>query len=269
MKTWAISFIMIWFLLPIVISCRNDATTEMDVPRIGYVCIKTYPHDTTSFTEGFLFDNGSLFESSGSFKNLAQTKSMFGIVDLKTGKIDIKAEVDKAKYCGEGIAFLNGKVYQLTYTNKVGFVYDALSFKKIKEFKIPCKEGWGLTTDGTSLIMSDGTNILTFLDPETFQVIKQIPVTAKKCRSNRLNLNELEYIKGSVFANIWPTSTIVKIDLTDGQIIGKMRLDSLSDDAFKIQKHIDVMNGIAYDSISDRIFITGKFWPKIYEIRLN
>lgn len=126
-----------------------------------------------------------------------------------------------------------------------------------------------MTTDGTNLIMSDGTNILTYLDSETFQVIKKISVTAKGNRTNRLKLNELEYIKGFVYANVWPTSTIVKIDLTNGEVIGKMELDSLAHDASKIQKRLDVMNGIAYDSISERIFVTGKFWPKIYEIKFN
>lgn len=269
MKIRLIPFIMLLYLLPICNGCKNVSTTEMTIPVIDYACINSYPHDITSFTEGFLINNGSLFESTGSFKDLPQTKSLFGIVDLKTGNIDAKAEIDKVKYCGEGITFLNGKVFQLTYTTKVGFIYDAISFKKLKEFTIPGDEGWGLTTDGNSLIMSDGTNILTYLDAETFQVIKKISVTAKRYRTNTLKLNELEYIKGFVFANIWPTSTIVKIDLTNGEVIGKMELDSLLHDASKIQKQLDVMNGIAYDSISDRIFVTGKFWPKIYEIKLN
>ena len=273
MKPKLILFILILFILPIWNSCKNytanSKTANKSIPIIDYVCINSYPHDMTSFTEGFLIYNGSLFESTGSFKEFSQTKSLFGIVNLKTGIIDTKVEIDKVKYCGEGITFLKGKVFQLTYTTKIGFIYDAISFKKIKEFTIPSDEGWGLTTDGTSLIMSDGTNILTYLDSETFQVIKKISVTARGNRTNRLKLNELEYIKGFVYANIWPISTIVKIDLTNGEIIGKMELDSLVLDASKIQKRLDVMNGIAYDSISDRIFVTGKFWPKIYEIKLN
>jgi len=273
MKPKLILFILILFILPIWNSCKNytanSKTANKSIPIIDYVCINSYPHDMTSFTEGFLIYNGSLFESTGSFKEFSQTKSLFGIVNLKTGIIDTKVEIDKVKYCGEGITFLNGKVFQLTYKTKVGFIYDAISFKKIKEFTFPNDEGWGLTTDGTSLIMSDGTNVLTYLDSNTFQVIKTLSVTASGYRINKLKINELEYIKGFVYANIWPTSTIVKIDLTDGKVIGKIDLDSLAYEARKIHSRSFEMNGIAYDSIADRIFVTGKFWPKIYEIKLD
>jgi len=273
MKTRLILFISISFILPVSNGCKNNTSdsknTDKTIPIIEYVCTNSYPHDKTSYTEGFLIHNGRLFESTGSFKDLPQTKSLFGIVDLKTGNIDVKAEIDKVKYCGEGITFLNGKVFQLTYTTKVGFVYDAITFKKIKEFTIPSDEGWGLTTDGTSLIMSDGTNVLTYLDPDTLQVIKTISVTASGHRANKVKLNELEYIKGFVYANIWPTNTIVKIDLTDGKVIGELVLDSLAHDVRKIRSRSFDMNGIAYDSIADRIFITGKLWPKIYEIKLR
>ena len=273
MKTKLILFILISFILPICHGCKNNTAksknTNKIIPIIDYVCINSYPHNMTSFTEGFLIHNGSLFESTGSFEDLPQTKSLFGIVDLKTGNIDTKAEIDKVKYCGEGITFLNGKVFQLTYQTKVGFVYDAISFKKIHEFTFTNDEGWGLTTDGTSLIMSDGTNILTCLDPNTFQIIKTISVIASGYRIKKLKINELEYIKGYVYANIWPTSTILKIDLADGIVIGKLDLDSLEHEARKIHKRSFEMNGIAYDSIADRIFVTGKFWPKIYEIELR
>jgi len=273
MNIRVLSFILILFILPVCNGCKdnraNTKTVNEIIPIINYVYINSYPHDITSFTEGFLVYNGSLFESTGAEKGLPQTKSLFGIVDLKTGNIDTKVEIDKVKYFGEGITFLNGKIFQLTYKTKVGFVYDAISFEKIKEFTFPNDEGWGLTTDGTSLIMSDGTNILTYLDPDTFQVIKIIPVTASGYRINRLKLNELEYIKGFVYANIWPTSSIAKIDLTDGKVTGRLELDSLVHEAYKIYPRSFEMNGIAYDSIADRIFVTGKLWPKIYEIKLR
>jgi len=145
------------------------------IPIIEYKLIKSYPHDTTSFTEGFLVSDGKLYESSGAPQNLPQTKSLFGIVDLATGKIDKKVELDKTKYFGEGITILNAKVYQLTYETKIGFVYDAITFKKIGEFTFPGKEGWGLTTDGTNLIMSDGTFEITYLDPIHFGQLKRFP----------------------------------------------------------------------------------------------
>jgi glutamine cyclotransferase len=273
MKTKLIPFFLILFILPVTNGCKdniaNSKTTNRTIPIIDYVFINSYPHDITSFTEGFLVHNGSLFESTGGMKELPQTKSLFGIVDLTTGNIDTKVEIDKVKYFGEGITFLNGKVFQLTYTTKIGFIYDAISFEKIKEFQFPNDEGWGLTTDGTSLIMSDGTNILTYLDPNTFQVIKTVSVTASGYRIKKLNLNELEYIKGFVYANIWPTSTIAKIDQIDGKVVGKLDLDSLAHEARKIYSRSLEMNGIAYDSIADRIFVTGKLWPKIYEIKLS
>jgi len=273
MNNRLLSFILILFILPVCYGCKDKTadskTADKTIPVIDYVYVNSYPHDITSFTEGLLIHNGSLFESTGAEKGLSQTKSLFGIVDLKTGTIDTKAEIDKVKYFGEGITFLNGKIFQLTYKTKIGFVYDAISFEKIKEFTFPSDEGWGLTTDGKSLIMSDGTNILTCLDPDTFQVIKTIPVTADGYRINRLKLNELEYINGFVFANIWPTTTIAKIDLTDGKIIGRLNLDSLANEARRINPRSFEMNGIAYDSITNSFFVTGKLWPKIYEIKLR
>jgi glutamine cyclotransferase len=273
MKIRLTSFIIILLILNMNHSCRNSTkdsgNTDKTIPVIDYSCTSSYPHDKNSFTEGFLVHDGILFESTGSFKNLPQTRSLFGTVDLKTGSIDLKAEIDKKKYCGEGITILNGKVFQLTYQTRVGFVYDAVSFKKINEFALPNDEGWGLTTDGTSLIMSDGTNVLTCMDPETFNVIRTIQVSAGGYRIKRLRLNELEYIKGFVYANMWPTSTILKIDLADGKVTGKLILDSITNDAINAYKHSCEMNGIAYDSVSDRIFVTGKLWPKIYEIRLR
>jgi glutaminyl-peptide cyclotransferase len=268
-----ISFLLIFLILSISNGCKDNVATSKiinkNIPTIDYKYVNSYPHDLTSFTEGFLIHDGSLFESTGATEEFPQTRSLFGIVDLKTGKIDIKVEIDKVKYFGEGIAFLNGKAFQLTYKTKVGFIYDAITFRKINEFTFPSDEGWGLTTDGISLIMSDGTNTLTYLGPDTFEVIKTISVSAKGYASNDLNLNELEYIKGFIYANLWMTNTIVKVNPTDGKVIGKLDLNLLAYDAKKVFSGSLEMNGIAYDSITDRIFVTGKFWPKIYEIELS
>ena len=175
------------FLILILMLGCNDSNNKVDqnhpgnasVQILDYVYLNSYPHDTTAFTEGFLIHNGDLYESTGATSDLPQTRSLFGIVDLQTGKIDTKAELDRVKYFGEGISILNGKVFQLTYKTKVGFIYDATSFKKIGEFTFPSNEGWGLTTDGINLIMSDGTHILTYLDPNTLQVIKTTAVSEK------------------------------------------------------------------------------------------
>jgi glutamine cyclotransferase len=265
-------FLCIPFLL---FSCKggsdsnseNTVTTKTAVSIIDYAPVNSYPHDVTSFTEGFLFQNGQLYESTGAYSELPQTKSLFGPVDLATGKINKKVELDRDKYFGEGIAFLNGKVYQLTYKTKVGFVYDTISFKKIKEFTFPSKEGWGLTTDGKYLVMSDGTNVLTYLDPESLQVVKTLSVTENDYA--RENLNELEYIKGFIYANVYTTNTIVKIDPSNGKVVGKLDLTSLALEAQNSYSGSLEMNGIAYDSISNRILVTGKLWPKIYEIKFN
>ncbi len=180
---------------------------------------------------------------------------------------NIEVELDRKKYFGEGITFLKGKIYQLTYRSKVGFIYDAATFKSIGNFTFPSKEGWGLTNDGTSLIMSDGTNKLSYIDPSTLQVIKTISVSENGYVKDYLN--ELEYIRGYIFANIWTTNTIVKIDPSDGKVVGMLDLAALEYEARFINPDLLEMNGIAYDSTEDKILITGKLWPKIYEIKIT
>jgi glutaminyl-peptide cyclotransferase len=264
--------IFLFFLIILLISACNDASdtggrTSVSIPAIHYAYSKSYPHDTTSFTEGFLIHDGKLYESTGATGDLPQTKSLFGIVDLMTGRIDKKVELDREKYFGEGIVFLYGKVFQLTYKTKVGFIYDGTTFEKIGEFTFPSKEGWGLTTDGKNLIMSDGTNIITFLDPNTLQIIKTIAVSENGYVKE--HLNELEYIKGYIYANIWATNTIVKINPGNGKVAGTLNLTSLADEAKSIYPGSLEMNGIAYDSIADKLLVTGKLWPKIYEIKIS
>jgi glutamine cyclotransferase len=186
-------------------------------------------------------------------------------VDTLTGKIRPKVEIDKKKYFGEGIVFIKDKVYQLTYKTKVGFIYDAKTFKKLGEFKFPSEEGWGMTTDGTHLIMSDGSSNITWLDPNSFQPVRVLSVTDNN--GPVANINELELIKGYIYANQWVSNYILKIDTTSGKVVGKMDLGALAESAKNEYPGSEVLNGIAYDPASGGIYVTGKLWPHIYEIK--
>jgi glutamine cyclotransferase len=250
---------------------KKEAVTEQTpvtepLKSINYTLVETLPHDTISFTEGLLIHDGKLYESSGAPDNLPQTRSFFGIVNPKTGKVEVKGELDRKQYFGEGIAILNNKLYQLTYQNKVGFIYDAKTFRNIGQFTFKNNEGWGLTTDGTYLIMSDGTSDITYLDANTQSFVKNINV-------NTINydmpdqLNELEYINGFIYANVWRTNTIIKIDPATGKIVGVLDLSSLAAKAKSKYANSLEMNGIAFDSITKSIYITGKMWPEIYKIQ--
>lgn len=262
-------------LLAVLTACEEDKPKHTiveppvveapKIPEIKFTVANQYPHDVTSFTEGFYFNDGKLFESTGSPDNVPYAKSVFGSVDLKTGKIDVKAELDKAIYFGEGSVYLNGKVFQLTYKNQTGFIYDGKTYKNIGKFTYTNREGWGLTTDGKSLIMSDGTSYLTFIDPVSFTSTKTLDVA----ENDRVleNLNELEYIKGFIYANVWMTNTIVKIDPNTGNVVGKIDLSSLSYESKTRNANSLEMNGIAYDSISGKVLVTGKLWPTMYEIK--
>jgi glutaminyl-peptide cyclotransferase len=260
----------------LISSCNSDAVKEqkkeeknipekVQIPFLSYSVTATLPHDTTSFTEGFLVNEGQLLESTGSPDYLPQTRSVLGIVDLKTGKINVKAELDKNKYFGEGIVVLNTKIYQATYKNQAGFMYDAKTFKMVGQFSYSNKEGWGLTTDGKSIIMSDGSNVLTFLDPEKLNVIKTLGVNTVDVDAADY-LNELEYIKGFIYANIWMTGYIAKIDPASGRIQAIIDFSQLvADNKARYSGSLE-MNGIAYNATADKIYVTGKFWPHIYEV---
>lgn len=258
-------------------SCKdnNSSTNTTPVPavntqpadenvRISYSVINQLPHDTNAFTEGLFVHKGQLFESTGAPEGMDQTRSLFGILNLKTGKIDVKAELDKQVYFGEGIVMLDNKIYQLTYKNQVCFVYDATTFKRVGQFTYVNKEGWGLTTDGKYLIMSDGTNILSFIDPKDFKVVKSLSVTANGYAMD--HLNELEYIKGFIYSNVWTTNSIVKIDPATGHVVGNLDLTPLKGQATAKYAESLELNGIAYDADSDRVYVTGKMWPVMYQI---
>jgi glutamine cyclotransferase len=261
-------------ILTAVYSCGPDKGTETSpgpevkaaktTPNIFYSIVSTYPHDTTAFTEGFLFHDKKLYESTGAPEYLTQARSAIGITDLKSGKLDVKIELDKKTYFGEGIIIVNDKIYQLTYQNQVGFIYDVKTWRKTGQFNYPNKEGWGMTTDGRLIIMSDGSYNLTYINPSDFSVNKVLAVTENGYGLDRLN--ELEFIKGFIYANVWMTNTIVKIDPANGEVVGKMDLTPLSREATLKSSHSLEMNGIAYDSIADKILVTGKLWPTVYEI---
>jgi glutamine cyclotransferase len=260
-------------LIIVLASCHNDDRTPEAAPTeparaatpiINYAVVKYHDHDTSLFTEGFLFHEGELWESTGSPEQAPNLRSMVGVIDLATGKFTKKLELDRSKYFGEGITFLHGNLYQLTYKNKLGFIYDAKTLKQKGTFTYSNKEGWSLTTDGHQLIMSDGTPILTFLDPVTLKPVRSLPVTLDGNPQD--SLNELEYIKGYIYANVWMSPWIVKIDPASGKVVGRMDMSSLLSDARNRNSKSDVLNGIAYDSTTDRIFVTGKQWPNIYQI---
>jgi glutamine cyclotransferase len=245
----------------------ETTTTDNTPPLISYTVVNVYPHDTSSYTEGLLVHEGQLFESTGATDASPSTRSLFGQVDLKTGRIDVKAELDKKKYFGEGIVFLKDKVYQLTWKNKTGFIYDAKTFRKQGEFQFPMQEGWGMTTDGKYLIMSDGSSNLTYLDPDGFKLVKILGVTDNNGPVG--NLNELEFINGYLYANIYQTNYIAKIDPSSGKILGRLDLGTLKQEADNKYAGSEYTNGIAYDSVSRKIYVTGKLWPNIYQIQFG
>ena len=220
--------------------------------------VNSWPHDKKAFTQGLIFHDGSLLESTGQYG-----ESTLRRVELKSGKVKKKIDVGK-QFFAEGITLFNGKVYQLTWQNRKGFVYDAASLNREKEFYLD-GDGWGLTHDGESLILSDGSDQLRFIDPETFKVKRTIKV-ADRGKPIR-ELNELEYVKGEIFANVWHDDRIARIDPRDGRVVGWIDLKGLLP-ANQITDGEAVLNGIAYDEAGDRLFVTGKLWPKLFEIRV-
>lgn len=245
----------------------NTHNKTIEPTVIQYSVINKYPHSTNSYIQGLFFDGDILYESTGSPIYLPQTESVLGILDLDTGKIDTKVKLDRDVYFGEGSTILKDKIYQLTYKNQKGFVYDAKTFEQIQTFEFESREGWGLTNDGTNLIMSDGTDKITYLDTDNFTAKRQI--SAKYQNSPQYNLNELEYVADYIYANIYQTDKIVKINPDNGEIIGTLELSSLVNQLSKENSNIAELNGIAYKASTNTVFITGKLWPYIYELKLQ
>lgn len=262
-KILNLNFITFLFLLFIIISCGSPKKPETAVEEdlISYSILRSMPHDVNAFTEGLLIHNGQLYESTGEYGS-----SWIGIVDINTGEADKKVTFGQ-KHFGEGITILNNKVYHLTYKQKTGYVFDLDTFNEIKQFTYNNAEGWGLTHDGTSLIMSDGTDKLTFLDTVNFSVTKTLPVKYKDQPIK--NLNELEYVNGFIYANIWETNRIAKIDSSTGAVVGFLDLTNLVNQTQLIKKDIDVLNGIAWHESTKTLLVTGKFWPLIYVLKVE
>ncbi len=232
--------------------------TADTVPIYTYQIVDTYPHDPNAFTQGLIYADGVLFEGTG-----RNGQSSLREVDLETGQVQRQVELPE-QFFGEGITLFGDRIYQLTWQSQQGFVYDAETFRQLDTFTYPT-EGWGLTHDGSRLIMSDGTPTLYFLDPQSLQETGR--VTVRYGDQPVVRLNELEYVDGEVYANIWQTNTIARIDPHTGQVVGWIDLTGLLQPA-DVTQPVDVLNGIAYDAARDRLFVTGKLWPKLFEIDL-
>lgn len=251
----------------------NGGISTIPAPAaLPYNIVNVYPHDTTSYTQGLVIHEGQLYEGTGGSPEWSHYKSWVGKVDLSTGAVRQKVPLDPA-YFGEGITILNGSIYQLTWTSKKGFVYDLKTLKKLKEFPLKT-EGWGLTNDSTHLVVSDGSSNLYFLDPTDFSTFKILGVTDQNGPVN--NLNELEYINGYLYANRYQSNQILKIDPSNGQVVGQADMTGLLEkyapevaSEEKYRNGEGVLNGIAYDAASGKIYITGKLWPKLFEITLQ
>jgi glutamine cyclotransferase len=238
--------------LPLLLS----QAVKADVPVHGIEVIKAYPHDPEAFTQGLVIANGELFEGTG--RNGA---SSLRRVELETGELLQRKNLG-ARYFGEGITILDHRIYQLTWQSHIGFVYDLQSFEQLQTFFLP-GEGWGITHDGEHLIVSDGTSALRFLDPDTFKELKRVMVTETGQPLDKLN--ELEFIDGEIWANVWYTDLIVRIDPQSGEVRSKLDLSVLNQQ----KSSDDVLNGIAWDAEKQRLFVTGKLWPELYEIKVS
>ncbi|MBM3156294.1 MAG: glutaminyl-peptide cyclotransferase [Chloroflexi bacterium] len=223
-----------------------------------YEVVNSYPHDPEAFTQGLVYEDGVLYEGTGLYGRSSLRK-----VELETGEVLQKLDL-AAQYFGEGIAIWGDEIVQLTWQSHVGFVYSKDGFELLREFSYPT-EGWGITHDGKRLIVSDGTSTLHFLEPETFVETGSVQVFDGS--GPVVRLNELEYINGEIYANIWQTNRIVRIDPDTGRVIGSIDLTGLLN-AADLSQPVDVLNGIAYDDENDRLFVTGKLWPRLFEIEL-
>jgi glutaminyl-peptide cyclotransferase len=241
-----------------IYSALSTPTSAMTVSRYTFEIIAAFPHDPQAFTEGLVFHNGFLYESTG-----LNGESSLRKVDLESGSILEEIKLD-AQYFGEGITITDDQIIQLTWKSNIGFVYDLQTFDFLSDFSYS-SEGWGLTFDGAALIMSDGTSVLHFLEPGQFNEIGQIQVHDGETPITQIN--ELEFVDGKIYANIWQTDWIAIIDPQDGLVTGWIDLTGILNRA-EYNQPVDVLNGIAYDANEKRLFVTGKYWPKLFEIHL-
>jgi len=242
---------------------NNSKSTEPPPQALGYSILKTYPHDTSSYTEGLEFYKGDLYEGTGNYDESRLLK-----LDLNTGK-PVKELALNKDFFGEGITIINDTVYQLTYRENTAFVYTLKDFKKIKEFTFSTdtKEGWGMTNDGKNLIVTDGSTNLYFFNPKNFNLDKKLTITDGG--NLTFNLNEVEYVDGFIYANQWQYNYIMKIDITTGKVVAKADCSELVRIAKEKNPSIDSFNGIAYNKSTGNFFVTGKYWPEIFEIQFS
>jgi glutamine cyclotransferase len=250
-------------------SCKNNTEEEITTPAaiaspqvLNYSIVNIFPHDTASYTQGLIWENNTLYEGTGLYK-----ESKLRTNDLKTGKANKSIHLGDNIF-GEGITILHGKIYQLTWENHIVYVYDAKTFKKEKEFNWPY-EGWGITHNGKQLIVSTGGSNLYFINPETFKVEKTVGVSDNNGYVE--NINELEFVNGFVYANRYQTNYILKIDPSSGTVVSRADLTGiLEKNNFPPTDDYDrVLNGIAYNAVTQCFYITGKKWPALFEVKFN
>ena len=236
-----------------------EVLSDVVPEKFGYDVVQTYPHNETSFTEGLEIHNGFIYESTGE-----NGKSFLYKNNLKTGQT-VKSVKLADKYFGEGITIFDNRIFQLTYKTKVGFIYNLENMALVDSFRFESAEGWGMTHDEKYLIMDDGTNVLTYIDPTTLKTVKKLQVYDDK--DAVVYLNELEYSEGYIYANLWTTNLIVKIDPQTGKVLAKIDLEGILSMS-NTDKQVDVLNGIAIDPVTKKMYVTGKLFPKLFEIKL-
>ncbi len=241
-------------------SVNLKITSGIEAEKYGYQIIKSYPHDKGAFTQGLEFYKGFLYEGTGNYGESSLRK-----VELETGEVLKYRSLDSDLF-GEGITIINNKIYQITYREQVGFVYDEKSFELLRKIYYQIKEGWGMTNDGEHILMSDGSHYIYFMDTTYFSEVKKIEVYDHKGEVDLLN--ELELIDGVLYANRYTTEEIVMIDPETGRVIGRIDMSGILDPSDR-HPSIDYFNGIAYDKENDRIFVTGKYWPRVYQVKFN
>lgn len=240
------------------LSAHATKAARVKAPVQTYAVVHVYPHDPDAFTQGLLYDDGHLYESTG-----LEGRSSLRKVELESGRVLEKVDVP-SPYFAEGLAEWQDRLVQLTWVSHLAFVYDRSTFRKVSEFHYS-GEGWGLTHDGRNLIMSDGSDLLRYVDPRNFKTVRKLQV--RDGGQPVTNLNELEYIKGEIFANVWQTDSIARISPETGRVNSWIDLSGLLAASDRTPES-DVLNGIAYDAKGGRLFVTGKRWPKLYEIKI-
>ena len=249
----------LWLLGGMALLASPAIAAAPTIPSYGFEIVRSYPHDPNAFTQGLFFKSGVFYESTG-----LEGRSSIRKVRLETGEVLQQVALPTGLF-GEGIVDWGDQIIGLTWQTQLGFVLSLNDFALVKKFNYP-GEGWGITRNNRELVMSDGTAELRFLDPQTLREVRRLRVTANGKPVDQLN--ELEWVNGEIYANIWQTDRIARIDAKTGRVVGWIDLTGLLPAKERVAGHTDVLNGIAYDSVSKRLWVTGKMWPKLYEIKL-